>query len=255
LINLNDLVINKNSPIPLYYQIEEYFRKKVKNNEIIEGCQIPTEKELMQALGVSRITVRKAMDNLLRDGLIEIRKGHGTFVATKQFYEPVAGIRSYTEEALKQGFTPSTKILKLQKIKPPEDVAKNLNISEKDNVYEIIRLRLLDQKPTGYDVTYIPEIYVPGLSKDDFKEYGKGQSLYNLLEEKYNLTLAEAEETISATLTNKKESEHLGLNYRSPINLRKRVVFLPNKKPLLYMKSIYKTSYKTRLKGRPSKAR
>jgi len=243
--------LDRNLPIPLYYQIEKFISDKIKKGDLKPGEKLPTEIELMNLLKVSRITIRKAAENLLRNNLIEIKKGQGTFIKSKQFYEPVFGIRSYTEEALKQGFLPSTKILEIKIIQPSEEILKNLKLNKDDKIYSIIRLRYLNGEPTGVDYTFIPVNYTPGLSKDDFEEYGKKQSLYNLLESKYNLILDEAEEIITATLTKKYEAELLGLKSKSPINLRKRVVYLPNKSPLLYMKAIYKTSYKTTLKGRP----
>lgn len=246
----NSYQIDKNIPIPLYYQIERILREKIHSHEIKPGEKLPTEKELEEAFGVSRVTVRRAITNIVRDGLIEIKRGHGTFLRTENFEEPVSGLRSYTEEALKQGYQPSLKMLTFKKIKPNDEILKKLMLNKDDYIFIIVRLRLLNNEPSGIDTTYIPVKLVPKLSKSDFKEYAKEQSLYYILENKYKLILNEAEEIIDATLTNKEESILLSLDNNSPINLRKRVVFLPDNTPLLYMKSIYKTRYKIKLKGR-----
>ena len=105
------LEVKDDSPIPLYYQIEKFIRKLIKNKGLKPGDKIPTEYELMSIFGVSITTIRKTISNLLKDDLIEIKRSQGTFIKSKSFYEPIFGIISFTEEALKQGFKPSTKII------------------------------------------------------------------------------------------------------------------------------------------------
>jgi GntR family transcriptional regulator len=201
---------------------------------------------------VSRTTVRQALADLTREGLLERRRGHGTYVTSvpRQFDEPVLGIRSYTEEALKQGFTPRSKVLSFRVVKPTAEVRNELRLAEDEEVFLIKRLRLLNGDPSGVDRTFIPVKLVPRLSKSDFSDEEESQSLYFVLEHKYGLTLFEAEEIIGATATNNEESELLGVKANSPINLRKRVVFLPDGTPLLYMSAVYKNRYRVHLKGR-----
>ena len=242
--------IDRKKPIPFYYQIEEILREKIISGEIKEGEPIPTEEKLEEIFGVSRTTIRQAISNLVRSGLLEAKRAQGTFVKKTFFDEPVLGIRSYTDEAIKQGFTPSSKILSLKKMKPSEEFRTALKLDDNDQAFILRRLRYLNGEPTAIDTTYIPVKLVPGFSKNDLAETGCEQSLYYVLENKYNLMLDEAEEIIDATTTNHEESVLLGLKIGSPINLRIRIVFLPDGTPLGYMKSIYKNRYKIRLKGR-----
>lgn len=245
-------VIAKRSPIPLYFQIAENIREQIESGQIKHGEQIPPEKELEELFGVSRTTVRQALADLTRDGLLERRRGQGTYVRSlrRQFDEPVLGIRSYTEEAIKQGFRPKAKVLSFRVLEAPVEVCNELSLAAGEDVFLIKRLRLLDGDPSGVDMTYIPVKLVPALSKDDFSDEEDTQSLYFILENKYGLTLSEAEEIIDATATNEEESRLLGVKNNTPINLRKRVVFLPDETPLLYMKSVYKNRYRVRLKRR-----
>ncbi|MCL5986454.1 MAG: GntR family transcriptional regulator [Actinobacteria bacterium] len=246
----DNIRIEKDKPIPLYYQIEEILRKKIMLGEIKPGELIPTEKKLEEMFGVSRITIRQAISNLARDGLVEAKRASGTFVKKVRFDQPVLGITSYTDKAIQQGYIPSSKVLNFEKVKPIEEIKKELKLSDEDYVYEVKRLRLLNDEPTGVDTTYIPVKLVPKLSREDFKETGKEQSLYYILENKYHLVFNEAEELIDATATNKEESVLLGLKINSPVNLRTRVVFLTDGTSLCYTKSVFKNRYKIRLKGR-----
>lgn len=245
-------VIAKRSPIPLYFQIAEDIRKQIESGHIEHGQQIPTEKELEEMFGVSRTTIRQALADLTRDGLLERKRGQGTYVrsVSRQFDEPVLGIRSYAQEAIKQGFRPTTKLLSLRVLRPTAEVEHELRLAEDEEVVVIKRLRLLDGEPSGVDATYIPVRLVPGLSKDDFSDAEDTQSLYFILENKYGHVLDEAEEIIDATATNEEESRLLGVKTKTPINLRRRVVFLPDGTPLLYMNAVYKNRYKVRLKRR-----
>jgi len=244
------LKLEKSSPVPLYYQIEKFIRNMIDNKNLKPGDKLPTEFELMNILNVSRTTIRKLASNLLMDDLIEIKRSQGTFIKTKKFYEPIFGIISFTEEALKQGFKPSTKILDLGIIKPSEEIASILKLKINSKIYKIKRLRFLNGKPIGIDNTYLPINHVPNLKKTDFEEYGKKQSLYYLLEVNYKLILNHAEEIITATFTTKNNEELLDLKPKVPILFRHRIIFLPNDTPLLIMRSIYTYSFKTSLKGR-----
>ena len=247
MLNNNEKIINKNSPIPLYFQLEEIIKEKIKFGLLVPGDSIPTEKKLEENYGISRTTIRQAINNLKRDGYLEVRRSKGTFVKFTQFDEPVLGIRSYTEEAVKQGFSPGSNILKFEKIKPVVEIREELKLDENDLVFKIKRLRFLNGKPTAIDTSYVPSKLVPKLAKDDFKESGYEQSLYYILEKKYGLELSEAEEIIDATTINNEESLLLELEVNSPINLRIRVVFLSNGTPVCYMKSIYKNRYRVKL--------
>jgi GntR family transcriptional regulator len=244
--------ISKKSPIPLYYQIAESLRKQIESGQIGRGEQIPPEKELEDLFGVSRTTIRQALADLTRDGLLERRRGQGTYVtsAQQQFDEPVMGIRSYTEEAAKQGFRPTTKMLAFKVLSATVEVRNELRLSEDEQVFLVKRLRLLNGDPSGVDTTYIPVRLVPALSKDDFSVEGETQSLYFILEHQYGCLLDEAEELIDATATTEEESRLLAVKNSTPINHRKRVVFLPDGTPLLYMNSVYKNRYRVRLKRR-----
>lgn len=248
--NILELIkINKHSPIPIYYQIEKAFRDNIVSGTLSEGEKLPTEMELVQKLGVSRPTIRQAMVNLAREGLIDIKRGSGTFVRTINFEEPVFGIRSYAEEALKKGYNPTTKILSLKTLIPDLELRKILNLKVEDRVIEIKRLRYLNEEPTALDTTYIPDKLVPGISKKDFEKTGKQQSLYNILKVRYGLSLSSGEETIDATIVTPNEAKLLLMKTKSPINLRRRLIYSDTGEILLYMKSIYKTRYKIKLEG------
>lgn len=241
--------LEKNSPVPLYFQIERLIREKIFSGELREGDKLPTEIEFMKEFEVSRPTLRQAIANLNRDGLIDIKRGYGTFIKTQDFEEPVLGIRSYSEEAIKQGYKPVTKIVSFNVIEPDMEISKIFNLENDNKVYELVRLRLLNDEPTAIDTTYFPVKIAPKFSIKDLRETGKGQSLYNLLKTKHGVSFNSGEETIDATSVNKEEARLLDMENKGPINLRKRIILDNQNRTVLYMKAIYKTRYKIRLEG------
>ena len=118
--NFKNIILQKNSPIPLYFQVEKIIREKIYSEELKVGDKIPTEIELGEIFNVSRTTLRQALSNLVKSGLLEIRRGDGTFVSSKSFEYPISKIRSFSDEAVKKGFHPKTIFLDLKKVKTPE---------------------------------------------------------------------------------------------------------------------------------------
>lgn len=242
-------VLEKKSPIPLYFQVEKIIHEKIHSGDLKPGDKLPTELEFIKKFQVSRPTIRQAIANLVRSGFLDIKKGYGTFIKSRGFEEPVLGIRSFSDEAIKQGFNPKTIILKFITLKPTDEIINTLKINKEDKIFEIKRLRLLDSEPVAIDTTYIPVKVAPDLSKKDFEEEGKEQSLYYILKFKYGLVLNSGEETVDATVVFKEEADLLAMENKSPINLRKRVIYSDKNEVILYMKSIYKTRYRIKLEG------
>lgn len=190
------VVLSEDSPVPLYHQLELVLRDFVLAGEVETGALLPTETELQEAYGVSRSTVRKAIDELVRAGLIERRRGIGTFVA-----DPVANnykcLVSFTAEALREGRQPSTRVLEFSVGRPSEAVAEQLNVGDGEVIF-IKRLRLLDGEPMFIASSHVPRAVAPDLEPDSLEEAGIDQSLYYLLESRYGVLLVEGEEVIAA---------------------------------------------------------
>ena len=120
--------INRDIPIPLYYQIAQLIRQQILSGALKPGEQIPTEKELQERFDVSRSTVRNAIGELVYDGLLERRSTKGTFVARTKLEETIFGFGSFTNEILKRNMVPESRILDFKIIRAPDTVAQHLNI-------------------------------------------------------------------------------------------------------------------------------
>ncbi len=168
--------IDRNSPIPLYYQLKQIVLEHIKQRTWKPGDMIPSEQELQDVHNVSRTTVRQTLADLVNEGHLVRQQGRGTFVAepsAKLSHNP-AERQGITEYMLQQGITPGWQVLSSEWCAAPLDVAEQLNIAEGDRVMCVRRLRLADDEPIGYHIAYLPEHIAARIDEDSLT---RGESL------------------------------------------------------------------------------
>lgn len=187
--------INKNSPLPLYYQLKESILAAIKNNEFNIGDRLPSERELAEYHNISRMTVNKAVDILVDDGYLNRKQGSGTYISDyKQSYS-ISPLLSFSKEMQKKGLSYNSRILKFSKIKNAE-IAKKMSLEPESSLYHIQRLRLIENKPFLLENTYLPEVIFNKLEEKELKN----NSLYQIIKEKYEIKLANAEAEVEAII-------------------------------------------------------
>lgn len=192
-----DQVIDKESRIPLYVQVHELLRRRITERELLPRRALPPEPELMKAFGVSRATVRSAVDLLLHEGLVTREKGRGTFVAPPRHSYRFTTLTSFTEELIAKGVRPSSRILDFSLRPASEDVARSLGISEGEEIVRLERQRFADGDVVALNLSHLPRRLCPDLAPEDIAD----NSLYKVLEKKYDLYITKAHrdfETIGA---------------------------------------------------------
>lgn len=229
------MMIDKNSPLPIYSQIEEYIKERIEKGELKPGDVLPPEREYAEQFDVSRMTIRQAINNLVNDGLIYRKKGSGTFIAEKKFEQPLQGLTSFTEDMKGRGLTPSSKLLSFELIPASANIAAVLHISEYTPVYEIKRIRMADNTPMALETCYISANLIKGLTEEIIN-----QSLYQYIEEKLQLEIGEATQVIESALANDLEVELLKINDGDPILLIERCTYLKNGTPFEIVRSSYR---------------
>ena len=201
------------SKSPLYYQLAEIIINDIKEKNLQENDRILTEREYCEKYNLSRSTVRQAIAYLEKKGYIYKVQGCGTFVSSRVMKQKLLKFYSFTEEAKKQGKTPSSKILSFKEKKADEKICKELNINKDDKVYELQRLRLADDEVVMYEKTYLLEKKMQGLSKNILLE----KPLYDILQNRYNISFTKATERFSVLLADEKIAEILTIPQGSPI--------------------------------------
>jgi len=242
---------NPQSAIPLYYQIEQDLAALIAKGSLAPGSQLPSEEELVQRYGVSRTTIRKAIQELERLDLIEIRRGKGTFVRSEKMTQEMTELTGFVEDMVAMGLHPSAKVLGKATVAATEEVARQLRIPIGTEVMQIKRVRLADDLPISLDETYLPMDLGRKVVENDLEHY----PIFSLLEGKYDTPLLEADYRLEAISAGPFEAKALGIEVKSPILLIERVSYSLDQRPVDYEKLFYrgdKIRLSTRLRRRQS---
>ncbi|SDI86936.1 GntR family transcriptional regulator [Natribacillus halophilus] len=192
--------VDKNLPVPLYYQVKEKLREKITNGIWTSGQQLPTERELAEIFGVSQITVKRAIQELVSTGKLYRQRGKGTFVKEKNLYQLV-GLRSGVERSHPH------KVLRFTIEEPSSVIAAKMNLAPDSFVYHIHRLKIEDGMPIGIEYSYIPTTYVPELNEESVVD----ELLYNVLDQ-YGVPLDKARTYFSMRKADVEEAEWLDID-------------------------------------------
>jgi GntR family transcriptional regulator len=210
---------NEKAPVTLYYQLKEMLTLKIKNSEWAIDAKIPPERELCDMYKLSRITVRKALEELEREGYLKRKQGKGTFVTSLKIEQRLSKFYSFSEEIKKMGYNPSTRIFDFSVINSNEDLSRLLGVEKNSRLYSIKRLRLANNEPFALETSYIPYNLCPELNRDEVSLKG----LYNTMRTEYNIIPEEATETFEAVIINKDDGLHLQVKKNSPGILLERL--------------------------------
>jgi len=198
--------LSRDSFEPLYYQIREDIREKINSKIYPPNSLIPSEAELCQIYGVSRVTVRRAILDLAQENMLTRGKGKGTFVSETYGLTSTRGVQGFTQELLGLNMRPSAKFLNCKIRKPDSAVRQNLELDEGDNVITISRLRFVNNEPCMVEVMNFPYKLVPEMEKEDLE-----QSIYCMLKDKYHREVVHAKEILEPIIIGEYESKLLGL--------------------------------------------
>ncbi|AGB40263.1 transcriptional regulator [Halobacteroides halobius DSM 5150] len=219
---MNKIRLDEDSPIPLYYQLENLIREKIENGKYKVGDKIPSERKFSEKVNLSRMTIRKAIGNLVEKGILERRRGQGTFVSDSKL-DSFPGLIGFNEHIEMKNMTPSSKVIEQKTIPANYEIAENLKIEEGEEVILTSRLRLADGNPIGFEKSYIPYYICPKLKEIDLSQ---GSIYQTLTAEGYKPNKANQE--IEAILADKHITELLGGKVDQPILKNTRVTFSGN---------------------------
>jgi GntR family transcriptional regulator len=224
--------LDKSLPVPLYHQLQAVLKAEIESRKFRVDEQLPNESKLAERFGVSKITVRQALQELADLGYIRREHGRGTFVARRKFDEGPRELTSFTEEMRRHNLAASSRILANSIVEADNKTAHALHVPLKSPVVLLKRLRLAGGEPLSVQTAHIPAALVPGLEIDG------NSSLYEILQTRYHLYAARARETYFASLATAPAAELLGISVGSPIFAAERVTLLPNEKPFEFVQSI-----------------
>lgn len=201
--------------VPKYFALKRELIRKIEEEAFEPDCPIPSERELMEQYQVSRITVRRAIDELVAGGYLYKVQGKGTYVKSDDYSQNLFAITSCTDDVIRLGRNPSKKVTVSEIVPADAKRARLLNTAVGDELYLLERITMADGEPLNYTITYLPRRLFPGIENYDFNV----QSLYDLLAERYGVRFAKSRRTIEAVLAEEEISEYLDIDEQMPVIL------------------------------------
>ncbi|HEX3742611.1 MAG TPA: GntR family transcriptional regulator [Bryobacteraceae bacterium] len=223
--------LDKNLPVPLYHQLQRLLQAEIDSGKWHADEQLPNEAKLAERFGVSKITVRQAMEQLVDLGYVRREQGRGTFITKRKFDEGPRELTSFTEEMKRHCLVASSRVLSQIVVDADTCVAHALGLPARSPVYVLKRVRLSAGEPVTVQTAHIPADFVPGLVMD------ATASLYDILKTRYDLYPARARETYTAAAADQAVAELLEIPSGSPVFAVERITTLFNERPFEFVQS------------------
>ena len=216
---------------PLYRQVEAVLRSQIRSGQHSVGSILPTENELARRFGVSRATVRNALQKLSTDGFVHAKSGVGTQVIRAQGTARTSELRGLTEDLRARGIATKARTLQSSLVVPPPSIAAKLKLREDERALQLTRLREVAGTPFALLNAYVPESI--GIAPDqDFSG-----PLYELIEKAYNLHITYGEDVIGARLPTLREAELLQTGPGAPVLTMRRTAYTEFDRPIEYVEA------------------
>lgn len=222
--------------LPAYLQIEEELAEQIERGDLAPGARLPTERDLSERFGVSRMTVRGALARLQQRGLIDRRQGSGTFVGEPKLRHDAAHLSGFFAETAAQGVLPVTTLLDRNEIEATPHLAKALDIRPGDPVYRIVRLRSARRVPVVLETSFFPAHRVPGLLAMDLER----SSIYRLMDERFDARPVRGVQSLEPISAEPAEAELLEVEPGSALMLVERTTWDAGGRPVEHARDLYR---------------
>jgi GntR family transcriptional regulator len=226
----------KSGPLPRYYQLKEIIRERIRSGEWPAGSLIPSERELCERYGISRMTARQSITELVNEGLLYREQGKGTYVGRPKIAQQLLRLTGFTEDMRARDQRPGAKVLAAEMWPADEETAERLRVKVGQPVFRLRRLRLADAEPLALETSCISFIGCERLLGDDLER----NSLYQLLDATYDVPPLEAEQELEADLAGDEEARLLEVAVGTPVLRTRRVTATRRNQPIEYATSVYR---------------
>jgi len=211
----------------MYVQIKEVLKQRILEGDYDVHERLPSESEMMKVFGVSRITVRQALRDLHAEGLVFSVQGKGTFVSRPKAVQDIQHLQGFGEAMAPQGYDTSTRVVGIQEVRAPQEVADALKISQNSMVIELTRIRSLNREPISIDHSFFPLEIGQSIQSRDLT-----QDIFPMLENEFGVGLGHADLKIEAVIADDYAAKHLNVDTGSAVLRIQRLVFSQTGDPI-----------------------
>jgi GntR family transcriptional regulator len=226
---------SRSNGLPAYQRIQGTLRKRIDAGDLRTGDAVPSERDLAKIHSVSLMTARHALASLEREGVVERRRGIGTFVSAPKIH--FNKLMSYTEQMASRSMTAGSKVLFAKIIDDEQEANARLSLSPKSGVIKLERLRHAAGEPFALETCYLSAAQFPGLLSAPVQR----ESLFGILERDYKIEIGYADEEVDATAADPRTADLLDVPRREPLLRIRQVIFSTNGKAVLYVLGFYRS--------------
>jgi len=232
--------LDKSSYIPLYIQVRDILKGLINSGKLKPGDQLPSENELSTTFNISRMTVRQASQELMREGFIVIRRGDGTFVNSASHTQMLLKLEGFSSEMAKLGYRNHSRVLDIQMIEDFESfelVYSGLGLEPGEPLVKIRRVRYVEETPFAIETSFLPLSVGQGLMEPRMAD---DASIYNYIENELHIRLSRADHVIQPGLATRECSDLLEIPGGSPVLNLRGTTFSMTNQPVEYLEGIYR---------------
>ena len=222
------------SKLPVYLKIHDQIKTEIEEGKWQVGDRLPSERELSEKFNVSRMTLRQAIQTLADEGILERKIGSGTYVARQKVQETMIGTTSFSDIITAQGRVPSSKTISYFVTKPSSSEMEKLQLTEKEEILKMERIRYADDVPICFEVASIPYKLVKHFNKEEITS-----SLYHALAEEGTFKIGKSSQRISAVVASEKIAHFLDIKRGEAILRLSQISYFENEQPFEYVRSQY----------------
>jgi len=224
------------SDVPLYVQIADSLLDRIESGRLLPGDRLPPERELSDGLGVNRLTLRRALRVLESQGLLIRRQGSGTFVADPKIERQAGRLISFTRGMERRGFAPGARIVRMDQRPVEASLAAVLHLPLHAPVYDLLRLRLLNDVPAMLEHYVMSMRRFPDLSSFDLEH----RSMYEVMETEYGVSIRRARQSLEPVVASEFEAELLDVAPGAPLMMERRLAYDQDDQPVEHGRDLYR---------------
>ncbi|NUM46509.1 MAG: GntR family transcriptional regulator [Anaerolineales bacterium] len=222
--------------LPLYIQIADGLLEKIDAGELAPGVRLPPERELSQMFGVNRMTLRRSLQRLELQGLLDRRQGAGTYVAAPKIERQADQLVSFSRGMQKRGYLPGAKLLHFERKVAEASIAREFGLPLGAEVYYFQRIRFLNEEPVMLEKFWMPVARFP-----DFEQFDLvNRFIFDIVEVEYGLTVTRARQSLEAVVATDYEAEKLNIRVGAPLMLERRLTFDERDTPIEFGIDLYR---------------
>ncbi len=237
-------------PVPLYHQLKQILRSEIERGTYKPSDRLPSEPEMIQLYGVSRITVRQALSELETEGIVIRRHGKGTYVMERHIEQELVRLTDFVEDMELAGLAPSSQVLALTREAAKQHVTEVLGLNVETEVVRIDRLRLANERPIAFDTTWLPLRFGLLLSEEMLRQ----ETIYHILETHYAIPVEAGTFHITAANASTELAHRLHVTLNAALLLIQRTSYTTNNVPLYFQERYYRpdrVNYSVSLRRNP----